>query len=274
MAEEVLERATEHARRAGSRSQEGEIARLLTLVISQGPDCPSSRASVACRPCSKSGVTDRKLEVAVASKRRRVGGDARAVRARRGSWSPARRRSLESSATRSRCPERSPTRRGWRCSRPHRRRRSGRRVRATRSSIGWGTRGTSRAPPRTSATSCTRRGGTTKRTKLSGVHRTDHGRRRCRRRGALALAACEDARPARPVRRGRAVRDGGGAHRRSDRLPGSARRCPRRPRGGVAARGSDADAAAALGDAIELRRRKGNLVGAARAESSLAELGS
>src|SRR6185503_230634 len=37
VAEEVLERATEHARRAGSRSQEAENARLLTLVISQGP---------------------------------------------------------------------------------------------------------------------------------------------------------------------------------------------------------------------------------------------
>ena len=37
LAEEHLERATEHARRAGSRSQEAEIARLLTLVISQGP---------------------------------------------------------------------------------------------------------------------------------------------------------------------------------------------------------------------------------------------
>ena len=38
--------------------------------------------------------------------------------------------------------------------------------------------------------------------------------------------------------------------------------------------GRRSDAAAALRDALELRRRKGNLVGAARAESSLAELGS
>ena len=38
--------------------------------------------------------------------------------------------------------------------------------------------------------------------------------------------------------------------------------------------GRPSDAAAALRDAVELRRRKGNLVGAARAESSIVELGS
>jgi hypothetical protein len=38
--------------------------------------------------------------------------------------------------------------------------------------------------------------------------------------------------------------------------------------------GRRSDAAAAFKECLELRRRKGNLVGAARAESSLAELGS
>jgi hypothetical protein len=52
MAEEALDRAAAHARRAGSRPQEGEIARLLALVISPARH-PSWIRSVACRPCWK-----------------------------------------------------------------------------------------------------------------------------------------------------------------------------------------------------------------------------
>ncbi|MCI4355080.1 MAG: AAA family ATPase, partial [Thermoplasmata archaeon] len=67
-AEEDLDRATDHARRAGSRSQEAEIARLLTLVISQGP----TSVVEGLRRLEAMGERargDRKVEVAVATKR-------------------------------------------------------------------------------------------------------------------------------------------------------------------------------------------------------------
>ena len=68
LAEEDLERANAHARRAGSRAQEGEIARLLTLVISQGPE-PVVEGLRRLEAMLEGGLADRKLEVAVASKR-------------------------------------------------------------------------------------------------------------------------------------------------------------------------------------------------------------
>jgi predicted ATPase/class 3 adenylate cyclase len=68
MAEEVLDRAAAHARRAGSRPQEGQIARLLALVISQGPT-PVVEAIGRLQALLEGGVKDRKMEVAVDSKR-------------------------------------------------------------------------------------------------------------------------------------------------------------------------------------------------------------
>ncbi len=68
LAEEDLERATEHARRAGSRSQEAEIARLLTLVISQGP-MPVDEALLRLEAVGERALGDRKVESAVATKR-------------------------------------------------------------------------------------------------------------------------------------------------------------------------------------------------------------
>ena len=68
LAEEVLDRATAHARRAGSRPQEGEIARLLALVISQGPT-PVVEAISRLKALLDGGLTDRKMEVAVDAKR-------------------------------------------------------------------------------------------------------------------------------------------------------------------------------------------------------------
>ena len=67
VAEEVLERATEHARRAGSRSQEAENARLLTLVISQGP-LPVVEGIRRLEAMGERARGDRKVEVAVATK--------------------------------------------------------------------------------------------------------------------------------------------------------------------------------------------------------------
>ena len=67
VAEEVLERATEHARRAGSRSQEAENARLLTLVISQGP-LPVVDGLRRLAAMGERAKGDRKVEVAVATK--------------------------------------------------------------------------------------------------------------------------------------------------------------------------------------------------------------
>jgi tetratricopeptide (TPR) repeat protein len=68
MAEEVLDRAAAHARRAGSRPQEGQIARLLALVISQGPT-PVVEAIGRLQALLEGGVSDRKMEVAVDAKR-------------------------------------------------------------------------------------------------------------------------------------------------------------------------------------------------------------
>jgi tetratricopeptide (TPR) repeat protein len=68
LAEERLERANALARRSGSRMQEGEIARLLTLVISQGPE-PVVDGLRRLQALLEGGSADRKLEVAVASKR-------------------------------------------------------------------------------------------------------------------------------------------------------------------------------------------------------------
>jgi tetratricopeptide (TPR) repeat protein len=68
LAEEHLERANALARRSGSRMQEGEIARLLTLVISQGPE-PVVDGLRRLQAVVESRPDDRKLEVAVASKR-------------------------------------------------------------------------------------------------------------------------------------------------------------------------------------------------------------
>jgi class 3 adenylate cyclase/tetratricopeptide (TPR) repeat protein len=67
LAEEDLERANAHARRAGSRTQEGDITRLLTLVISQGPE-PVMEGLRRLQAMLEGGP-DRKVEVAVASKR-------------------------------------------------------------------------------------------------------------------------------------------------------------------------------------------------------------
>ena len=67
VAEEVLERATEHARRAGSRSQEAENARQLTLVISQGP-LPVVEGIRRLEAMGERARGDRKVEVAVATK--------------------------------------------------------------------------------------------------------------------------------------------------------------------------------------------------------------
>ena len=68
LAEEHLERASEHARRAGSRSQEAEIARLLTLVISQGP-VPVVDGLRRLEAMGDRARGDRKVESAVATKR-------------------------------------------------------------------------------------------------------------------------------------------------------------------------------------------------------------
>ena len=68
LAEEDLERANAHAGRAGSRAHEGEIARLLTLVISQGPE-PVVEGLRRLEAMLEGGTADRKLEVAVATKR-------------------------------------------------------------------------------------------------------------------------------------------------------------------------------------------------------------
>jgi class 3 adenylate cyclase/tetratricopeptide (TPR) repeat protein len=68
LAEQDLERANAHARRTGSRTQEGEIARLLTLVISQGPE-PVVEGLRRLEAMLEGGPADRKIEVAVASKR-------------------------------------------------------------------------------------------------------------------------------------------------------------------------------------------------------------
>jgi tetratricopeptide (TPR) repeat protein len=67
LAEADLERASAHARRAGSRTQEGEIARLLTLVISQGPE-PVLECLDRLHAMLEGGPADRKVEVAVAAK--------------------------------------------------------------------------------------------------------------------------------------------------------------------------------------------------------------
>ncbi len=66
-AEGDLERATAHARRAGSRTQEGEIAKLLTVVISQGPE-PVAEALHRLEAMIEGGLADQKVEVAVANK--------------------------------------------------------------------------------------------------------------------------------------------------------------------------------------------------------------
>ena len=77
VAEEVLERASAHARAAGSRSQEGEIGRLLTLVISQGPT-PVVEGIHRLEAMLDGGLADRKMEMAIASKR----GELEAMRGR------------------------------------------------------------------------------------------------------------------------------------------------------------------------------------------------
>ena len=68
MAEEDLERARAHAHRAGSGPQEGEIARMLTLVISQGPT-QVEEAIRRLKAMLEQSLADRKMESAVASKR-------------------------------------------------------------------------------------------------------------------------------------------------------------------------------------------------------------
>ena len=67
MAEEVLERASAHARRAGSRAQDDEIGRLLTLVISQGPTPVVE--GLARLEAMLEGLTDRRMEAAISTKR-------------------------------------------------------------------------------------------------------------------------------------------------------------------------------------------------------------
>jgi class 3 adenylate cyclase/tetratricopeptide (TPR) repeat protein len=67
LAERDLERANAHAHRAGSRSQEGDIARLLTLVISQGPE-PVVEGLRRLQALLEGGPADRKVESSAASK--------------------------------------------------------------------------------------------------------------------------------------------------------------------------------------------------------------
>jgi class 3 adenylate cyclase/tetratricopeptide (TPR) repeat protein len=66
LAEHDLERANAHAHRAGSRTQEGDIARLLTLVISQGPE--SVVEGLRRLQALLEGPADRKVESSAASK--------------------------------------------------------------------------------------------------------------------------------------------------------------------------------------------------------------
>ena len=87
LAEGDLERASAHARRAGSRTHEGEIARLLTLVISQGPE-PVVEGLRRLEAMLGGGLADRKVEVGRRFQACRVGGDAGAVRTRQGAGRP------------------------------------------------------------------------------------------------------------------------------------------------------------------------------------------
>jgi tetratricopeptide (TPR) repeat protein len=67
-AEEDLERASVHARRAGSRRQEIEIAKLLTLCISEGP-VPTVEGLRRLESILEGSRGDRRVEISVASKR-------------------------------------------------------------------------------------------------------------------------------------------------------------------------------------------------------------
>ena len=80
LAEQGLERATDHASRVGSRSQEAEIARLLTLVISQGPT-PVDEGLRRLEAIGERARGDRKVRGRCRDEARRARGDAGAVRA-------------------------------------------------------------------------------------------------------------------------------------------------------------------------------------------------
>ncbi len=236
LAEEVLDKAAAHARRAGSRPQEGEIARLLTLVISQGPT-PVVEAISRLQATLEGGVTDRKMQVAVDAKRAEL-------EAMQGRFELARElvaratelaqefgdqislsRTLLDSARVEMLADSPET--------AERDARAGFEILDRMQSTG----NLASAAPHL-GDFLYAQGRYDEAEKTLGVQRTDHDRWRRRRRGALAAATREDARPAWSPRRSRGARAGCSPHRRSDRLSGPACRCPLRPRGGDAACGS------------------------------------
>ena len=148
-----------------------------------------------------------------------------------------------------------------------------RRGRTTRSSSGWATRATSPARLRTSATSCTRRGATTRRTsspsspngsRSKGTSTPRCGGASCARRclpdgvgtteaERLAMAALRIVAP-------------------TDYLDLHADACSTRSRRCCGWRAGTRTPPMRSAKAIALRRRKGNLVATARAEQMLADL--
>ena len=231
LAEEDLERAIAHARRAGSRRQEADCLRWLALVISEGPT-PTDEGIRRLESILAQGGGDRRVEAAVTAKR----GELEAMRGR---FEPARKLITQAKSLARELGDQvalvgvlrdsgyvemlaaEPTRAETEI-------REGYEILDRIGDVGHLS---SIAPDLGDAVY--EQGRFERGLPPVGDRRTDHHPGRCGRRGSVAPAPGEDARPARSSRGGRGGGGGSGPSRVEDRLPGPARACSHGSCGGT-----------------------------------------